>query len=283
MPEGLALFDEAMVGVAAGEVSPMFAGHVYCVMIEGCQEISDLRPRGLDRRPDAGARRSPGWSPFTGQCAVHRGQIMRLHGAFRAAVEEFDGAVARYLSAGTVPAAGLALAERGDVLRLLGELDAAEASYERAAEHGYEPSPGSRCCGWPAGAPSAALAAVRRLLAETPDPVGRSRLLPAAVEILLAGDDRAEARAAALELEAIAADFGCDALHRHGCARGRPGRARGRRRGRRAALPAQGADAVGGDGGALRGGPCGVQVGRALPPSATRRRPPRELAAARGV
>jgi len=43
VPAGLALFDEAMVGVASGEVSPMFSGFVYCVMIEGCQEVSDLQ------------------------------------------------------------------------------------------------------------------------------------------------------------------------------------------------------------------------------------------------
>jgi hypothetical protein len=32
----------AMVGVAAGEVSPIFAGQIYCSMIEACQEISDF-------------------------------------------------------------------------------------------------------------------------------------------------------------------------------------------------------------------------------------------------
>jgi hypothetical protein len=42
VPEGLALLDEAMVGVAAGELSPIFAGNVYCAMIEGCQEVQDF-------------------------------------------------------------------------------------------------------------------------------------------------------------------------------------------------------------------------------------------------
>ena len=42
VPEGLALLDEAMVGVAAGELSPIFAGNVYCAMIEGCQEVMDF-------------------------------------------------------------------------------------------------------------------------------------------------------------------------------------------------------------------------------------------------
>ncbi|WP_232321099.1 hypothetical protein [Mycobacterium shimoidei] len=40
--EGLALLDEAMVCIATGTVSPVFAGQVYCSMIEACQEISDF-------------------------------------------------------------------------------------------------------------------------------------------------------------------------------------------------------------------------------------------------
>ena len=210
---GLALFDEAMVGVASGEVSPVIAGHVYCIMIEGCQEVSDLqRAAAWTTALSRVVRAQPGLVAFTGQCAVHRGQIMRLHGAFRAAVAEYDGAVARYLSSASSAAAGLAFAERGDVLRVLGELDAAEESYERAAGHGHEPQPGLVLLWLARGRTESAVAAVRRLLAERPDPVGRSRLLPAAVEVLLAGDDPDTARAVALELDAVAHDFGNDAL-----------------------------------------------------------------------
>ena len=43
VPEGLTLLDEAMVGLAAGEVSPIGSGNIYCAMIEGYQEISDYR------------------------------------------------------------------------------------------------------------------------------------------------------------------------------------------------------------------------------------------------
>ncbi|WP_235530172.1 LuxR family transcriptional regulator [Nocardioides sp. Root151] len=212
VPEGLALFDEAMVGVASGEVGPIFAGNVYCVMVEGCQEISDLgRASAWTAALTRWCAAQPGLVTFTGQCAVHRGQIMRLHGDFARAIEEYDAAVERYLAADTPEAAGLALAERGDVLRIMGDLDAAEASYDRAADRGFEPQPGLALLWSARGRDEAASAAIRRLLAETPDPVHRSRLLEAAVEILL-GTDPEEARGLAVELEQVAADFGCEGL-----------------------------------------------------------------------
>ena len=52
-PEGLALMDEAMLRVTAGELSPIASGLVYCWVILGCEEAygAALRP-GMDRCPD---------------------------------------------------------------------------------------------------------------------------------------------------------------------------------------------------------------------------------------
>ena len=213
VPEGLALLDEAMVGVAAGELSPIFAGNVYCAMIEGCQEVMDFGrasawttalTRWCDTQPDL--------VPFTGQCAVHRGQILRLHGAFGEALEEFNDACRRYAAAGSQAAAGLALSEGGDVLRIRGDYAAAEAAYDEAAGFGYEPQPGRALLLLARGRTPAAVAAVRRLLAETGDPVHRSRQLAAAVEVLIAGGHVDDATTTAVELNGIAESFGCAGL-----------------------------------------------------------------------
>ncbi|NUR99633.1 MAG: helix-turn-helix transcriptional regulator, partial [Kribbellaceae bacterium] len=213
VPEGLAHLDEAMIGVAAGELSPIFAGTVYCAMIEGCQEVLDFNraamwtaalTRWCDSQPDL--------VPFTGQCAVHRGQILRLHAAYPEALAEFEQACRRYEALGSDIAAGLAMGEHGDVLRIRGDYAGAEASYDEASRYGYEAQPGRALLMVARGRVPAAVAAVRRLLAENTDPVHRSRLLAGAVEVLLAGDELTIADNAAIQLSAISESFGCAGL-----------------------------------------------------------------------
>ena len=213
VPEGLALLDEAMIGISTGDVSPIVAGEVYCSMIEACREVSDYgRAAEWTRALTGWIDAQPGLVPFTGQCAVHRGQIMRVQGAFAQAIEEFELATQRYVEADTPAPAGLAMDECGGVRRILGDLDAAEASYERAVGYGYEPQPGLALLWLARGRTTAALGAVRRLLAEPRDPVHRSQLLPGSVEVLLAAGDVEQATVLAGELVGIAEAFGCPAL-----------------------------------------------------------------------
>jgi ATP/maltotriose-dependent transcriptional regulator MalT len=214
VPEGLALLDEAMVGVSAAEISPIVAGMVYCSMIEACQELSDFSraaawTSALTKWCDA----QPGLVPYTGQCSLHRGQIMRLRGAYDEALAEFALAQRRYEKEGTPAPAGLALAEQGDVLRIRGKFDEAEVAYRKAAEFGHEPQPGLALSWLARGRTTAASAAINRLLAGAGGPVQRSWLLPAAVEILVSAGEVDQAREYSDELSGIASAFGNAALH----------------------------------------------------------------------
>ena len=207
--EGLAHLDEAMVRVIAGEASPFIAGHVYCTAIEGCQEVSDFGrvaewTAALERWCDA----QPGLLAFTGQCAVHRGQLMRLRGAWDDALREFSLAADRYLQIGTPGAIGLTALETGDVLRLRGDLEGADAAYQRAADLGVDPQPGLALLWLAAGSGKAALAAIERLLAEPGGPVQRCHLLPAGVEVLIAAGHADRARPLAAELSVLASSIG---------------------------------------------------------------------------
>ena len=63
---------------------------VYCTVIEGCQELADFsRMSSWTRALTRWCEAQPGLVPFTGQCSLHRGQILRLHGAFDDALVEF--------------------------------------------------------------------------------------------------------------------------------------------------------------------------------------------------
>ncbi|HET6666628.1 MAG TPA: LuxR C-terminal-related transcriptional regulator [Intrasporangium sp.] len=211
--EGLARLDEAMVGLATGEVSPIMAGQIYCSMIEGCQEISDYeRMTQWTEALTQWCDDQLGLVAFTGQCAVHRGQILRARASFPEALDELALAIERYRANGMDPAVGLAMYERGEVLRTLGDLEGAAAAYDEAATWGHEPQPGLSLLWLAHGRTGAAATSIRRVLDEARDPVARSRRLGPAVEILCAAGALDEAERASSELGSIAESFGCQAV-----------------------------------------------------------------------
>ena len=203
--EGLALLDLAMVGVVAGEVSPISSGIVYCGVILACEEAHELRrarewtnalARWWEGQPDLVS--------FTGRCLVHRAQIMRLNGAWQEAIEEARRAADRCLEGQNRAAAGEAHYQRGEVHRLRGEHRAAEEAYRDASGQGWEPQPGLALLRLDQGNEKAAEAAIRRVVSETEGAGRRAGLLPAYVEIMAAVGDLEAARNGCAELGSIA-------------------------------------------------------------------------------
>jgi DNA-binding NarL/FixJ family response regulator len=212
--EGLRLVDEAMLSAIAGELSPIVTGIVYCNVISCCQEVFELRraqewtgalKRWCDNQPDMVAH--------TGQCLIHRAEILQFQGSWRDALEEARLAVERFTLRDDARSAARAAYRRGEVHRLQGEFDAAEAAFREASQGGADPEPGLALMRLAQGNADAAAAGIRRALGETAEPLKRAKLLPAFVEIMVARGEIEEADQAARELEEIAAAQGRAALN----------------------------------------------------------------------
>jgi len=204
--DGLALLDEAMLAVSSGELSPIPTGLLYCSIVECCRSVHALeRAREWTAALARWCDGQPEMVSFTGACRVHRAEVLQLGGDWSAAFDESRRA--RERAATDRLSAAEAAYQLGDISRLRGEQTAAEDWFRSAAEGGRDPQPGLALLRLAQGRVAAAVSAIRRVLGETADPRLRTRLLPAGVEILLAGGEVAEARAASDELQAIAGRF----------------------------------------------------------------------------
>ena len=212
--EGMALLDEVMVAVTADEVAPILAGIAYCQVIALCQAVFDLRrarewtvalTRWCDSQPDL--------VPFRGNCLVHRCEILQLQGAWTDALDSARQACEWLAGPPAWDALGSAYYQLAEIERLRGDFAQAEESYRQASMAGRDPEPGMSLLRLAQGRVDLALPAIRRALDEAHDPIARSRLLPACVEVMLEAEDVAAARAAADELAGITGQFGAPYLN----------------------------------------------------------------------
>ena len=220
----MTLFDEVMVAVTPGELTPISSGVIYCAVIEACYDILDVeRARewttALTRWCDA----QPDLIPYRGHCLVHRAETMRLLGDWGGAMAQAEQVCAIAAKGPANPAAaasdsavaapsyrsraypiGAAFYETAEVHRLRGEFDEAETAYRLAHVNGRSPEPGLALLRLSQGRIDAAAAAIRRLRDQRQKRPLRAAVLAAAVEIMIAARDLTTAREAADELAAIA-------------------------------------------------------------------------------
>ncbi|GAA1769031.1 helix-turn-helix transcriptional regulator [Agromyces humatus] len=199
---GFRLFDEVMVAVTAGELSPVPSGIAYCEVIGMCQIAFDVaRAREWTVAFDRWCSAQPDMVAFSGQCQAQRAALFRLHGAWQEAFTAASAALAR-LRRGDRDASYGAWYEQGEIQRLRGETDAAEESYRHASETGYPPEPGLALLRLAQGRARSAQSLLHEAMASA-DVVNRRRLLPALIETELAMHDTAAARQAVDELIAM--------------------------------------------------------------------------------
>jgi ATP/maltotriose-dependent transcriptional regulator MalT len=204
---GVALLDEAMTSVVAGQLSPWFTGIVYCSVIGTCLEIADVR------RADQWSEAARAWcetlppeSPFPGMCRVNRAEVARLRGAWPEAEAEATRASVELMEFDPMGAAQ-ALYETGEIRRRIGNLIGAEECFARAREIGFDPQPGLSLLRAANGNMDAALAGLRLAATTiTESRLRRARVLGALVDLALSFGDLDGASEAADLLAALAAD-----------------------------------------------------------------------------
>jgi tetratricopeptide (TPR) repeat protein len=219
--DGLALLDEAGVAAVSGDLDPLSTGLVYCELVCALQglaqyDIAEEWTEAMERWCQTNAIGS-----LHGRCRVHRAEILRLRGACDEAEREALVACEE-LSPYLRREMGWPLSELGRIRLRKGDIDGAEEALLAAHRVGWEPQPGLALVHLARGEPAAAAAAIRDAL-ERPSRVPskelppdtdlqRAPLLDAQVEIEIAGGDVGRARAAADELQRVAARFQSKAL-----------------------------------------------------------------------
>ena len=210
--DGLALIDEAMIRVQGGEISALWTGNLYCLTIEACHEVAEIRrlarwtemtEKWLDAQSSAVI--------LDAMCRVHRAQLQLLQGDWDGA-EAAANQVLDQLGADRVDYTAEAWYVVGEVRRLRGDSTAVDA-YQEAHARGRDPQPGRALLRLHEGDGAGATASIRSALtAAGTDPLRRAPICAAAVEIAVAEGRLEDAREAEYELAATAARYATSGL-----------------------------------------------------------------------
>ncbi len=211
--EGMALLDEAMTSVVAGELSDYYTGVIYCNVIQACLSLTDVRRAAeWSEAARAWCGSIPPESPYPGLCRINRAEIARLRGAWPEAEAEASRASQELMTFDPMAAAS-AFYETGEIRRRIGNIAGAEEAFARAHEIGLEPQPGLALLRLSQGKGEVAHTALRTAVSGgSADRLRRAQLLAAQVEVAVAVSDLDTARGAAGELGEIARDLKAPAL-----------------------------------------------------------------------
>jgi DNA-binding SARP family transcriptional activator len=209
---GTQMIDEAMTWASSGQIAPFAAQLVFCRTIGTCYELSDYRRAGEWMDVIAECFAKTGVTALPGDCEAHSIGILIGRGAWSEGERRARGACAG-MEPIELSHVGLALSEIGEIRLRLGDLDGAAEAFAKASENAAPPQPGTALLLLARGDTSGAAASIGGALAEAGwDRLARARLLPAQVEIALAGGDVVTARSAATELVELAAVFASPAI-----------------------------------------------------------------------
>ena len=219
--EGLELLDEVGVAAVSGGLDSLSTGLVYCELVCALQGLAQYDAaeewtKAMERWCQTNAIGS-----LHGRCRVHRAEILRLRGECDEAEREALVACEE-LSPYLRREMGWPLTELGRIRLRKGDVDGAEEALLAAHRVGWEPQPGLALVRLAQGDAAAAAIAIRDAL-ERPSRVPskelppdtdlqRAPLLEAQVAIEIADGNLGRARAAADELERVAARFQSKAL-----------------------------------------------------------------------
>jgi tetratricopeptide (TPR) repeat protein len=219
--EGLALLDEVGVAAVSGDLDPLSTGLVYCELVCALQglaqyDLAEEWTEAMERWCKTNAIGS-----LRGRCRVHRAEILRLRGAYDEAEREALTACEE-LSPYLRREMGWPLSELGRIRLRKRDIEGAEEALLAAHRVGWEPQPSLALVRLAQGDAVAAAASIRDALDRPsrvpskelpPDTdLQRAPVLEAQVEIEIAAGDLDRARAAADELERVAARFQSKAL-----------------------------------------------------------------------
>lgn len=203
---GFDLLDEAMLPVLAGSVPAIWSGDVYCSVVHVCEALGDTaRMRAWTEAMESWATPLSRRFTYYGVSRVHRLQLCSVEGDWGRVERELSG-VSRELAPTHGWVAGEGYRELGDVRRLVGDTAGAEVAYGRARDLGIDPQPGEALMLLAEGRGEEAASGLRAALTNTGE-LGRARMLPAAVEVALAGGHHEEAEQLAARLARTASRY----------------------------------------------------------------------------